>query len=278
MYSIKRIFVFLIMLAVVWTSQSQTLKIMSFNIRYNPFYQTDGENCWNNRRDAVVNMILQEKPDAIGLQEALLDQLEYLDRHLLDYRRVGVGRDDGLNKGEFMAIYYNVNRLELVSAATRWLSETPLEPSLGWDAACQRTVTIARFRDLKSGNEFAYLNTHFDHIGAEARNNSARLVSVYASCAASDIPVIVGGDMNSTISDSIFNHFYAIGLQDARQVTRRTSHDITYNAFGGAKGAVIDHFFVKGLNVRRFRTLNGNYGVPYISDHYPIEIIIRLNK
>ena len=89
--------------------------------------------------------------------------------------------------------------------------------------------------------------------------------------------------MNSTIDDTIFNAFYKSGLQDARTMTDRTSNAITYNAFcgcdqsgNGTEGKVIDHFFVKDAGVESFRTLDGDYGVPYISDHYPIEVVVRL--
>lgn len=277
MQKLIKLIVFSLLIIVGGNLRSQTLKIVSFNIRYNPYYQTDGINCWDNRRDAVVRMIEDEEPDAIGLQEALPDQLEYLDKHLLNYRRIGVGRDNGIDGGEFMAIYYNIKHLELVSATTRWLSETPCTPSLGWDAACNRTVTIARFRDRRSKKEFVYLNTHLDHVGTAARTNSTQLIAnMISERLDKNTPLIVGGDMNSTIKDPIFQSFYNIGLQDARKMPRRTSNSITYNAFGNNVGATIDHFFIRAMKVKRFRTLNRNYGVPYISDHYPIEIRVQL--
>ena len=110
-------------------SEPHDLKVISFNIRYNGWGDIDGENRWANRRDAVVRMIREEQPAALGLQEALIDQLQYLDSCLPQYRRVGVGRDDGMEAGEFMAIYYDTLRLELLSDTTRWLSETPEVPS-----------------------------------------------------------------------------------------------------------------------------------------------------
>ena len=74
------------------------IKFMSFNIRNSSPWtiNEDGENAWGNRREAVANMILKEKPDALGLQEALPDQTDYLDSVLAgEYVRIGVGRDDG---------------------------------------------------------------------------------------------------------------------------------------------------------------------------------------
>ena len=257
------------------------LKVISFNIRYNSWYDIDGDNRWANRREAVVKMIDEERPAAIGLQEALIDQLQYLDSCLPAYHRIGVGRDDGEEAGEFMAIYYDTVRLEMLEWGTRWLSETPEVPSKGWDAACYRTVTVAQFRDRQSGKVFHYLNTHLDHVGQMARAEGSKYI---ASLVPDDrTPVILGGDMNSTIDDTIFNNFYAAGLQDARETTDSTSHAFTYNAFGGCDQSgngvdakVIDHFFVRDVDVLRFRTLDGDYGVPYISDHYPIAVTVRL--
>ena len=266
------------------SKQNDELKIISFNIRYNSWNNIDGENGWPNRKAAVVKMILEERPAAIGLQEALIDQLQYLDSCLPAYRRIGVGRDDGREGGEFMAIYYDTTRLsaDMSLCTTLWLSETPWEASKGWDAACYRTVTFAFLTDKRSGRSFNYFNTHLDHVGQVARAKSAKYLAQIVN-ESEGFPVILGGDMNSTIDDTIFRSFSAAGLQDAREMTDSTSHAITYNAFGGCdqsgngtEGKVIDHFFVRDAQVLRFRTLDGDYGVPYISDHYPIEILVRL--
>lgn len=278
MKHLYKILLFVLLCGLCWGSQAQDLKIISFNIRYNSWENIDGENGWPNRKGAVAKMILEERPAAIGLQEALIDQLQYLDTVLTHYRRIGVGRDDGKEAGEFMAIYYDTTRLELLSHRTRWLSETPDVPTKGWDAACYRTVTIARFRDRQSGKEFQYLNTHLDHVGKTARAEGVKLIvqSLKESSISDNVPVIVGGDMNSTIEDKIFQSFYDVNLKPARELTKKTSHVDTYNAYGKEKSVLIDHFFVRDVKVKQFRTLDGNYGVPYISDHYPIEVIIGL--
>lgn len=269
---------FVVLCGLCLGTQALDLKIISFNIRYNSWDNIDGENGWPNRKGAVAKMLLEEHPAAIGLQEALIDQLQYLDTVLTHYRRIGVGRDDGKEAGEFMAIYYDTTRLELLSHRTRWLSETPDVPTKGWDAACYRTVTIARFRDRQSGQEFQYLNTHLDHVGQTARAEGVKLIvnSLKESSIADNVPVIVGGDMNSTIEDKIFQSFYDVNLKPARELTKKTSHVDTYNAYGKEPSALIDHFFVRNVKVKQFRTLDGNYGVPYISDHYPIEMVIGL--
>ena len=266
--------------------QDDELKIISFNIRYNSWNNIDGENGWPNRKAAVVKMIDEERPAAIGLQEALIDQLLYLDSCLPQYRRIGVGRDDGKEAGEFMAIYYDTSRLQLLKWDTRWLSLTPEVPSKYEGAGCYRTVTVARFRDKIDGHEFAYLNTHLDHVSDDARVRGAQVIGDIVVNSLKGIPVVVGGDMNCTAEYGEykpFDFFSRAGLQEARKITDSTSNAITYNAFGGldqsgngTDGKVIDHFFVRDVKVQTFRTLDGDYGVPYISDHYPIEITVRL--
>lgn len=257
----------------------EPMEVVSFNVRYNSWNDIDGENRWANRRDAVVRMVEQERPAALGLQEALIDQLLYLDSCLPQYRRVGVGRDDGREAGEFMAIYYDTTRLEVTGVDTRWLSDTPDVPSKYEGAGCFRTVTVARFRDRQSGKPFAYLNTHLDHVSNDARVRGAQVIADIVANQLQDIPIVVGGDMNCEADSSEyapFAFFYRAGLQDTRTLPDSTSHRATYNAFGTEQAKVIDHFFVRGIEVLRFRTLDGDYGVPYISDHYPIAVTIRL--
>lgn len=274
-----RILSFLAVLTFVQNTEAQELKIISFNIRYNSWNNIDGENGWPNRRAAVVRMINEERPAAIGLQEALIDQLQYLDSSLPAYKRIGVGRDDGKEAGEFMAIYYDTTQLILDSSKTLWLSETPDVPSKGWDAACYRTATVAYFFDRQSHTNFYYINTHLDHMGITARQESVKLISSLftPSMSAMINPAIVGGDMNTTILDTVLLPFEYVSLTPAcNQVSSKKCHSDTYNAFGKGPGSAIDHFFVRNIEVKDFRILDGDYGVPYISDHYPIEMIIKL--
>ena len=63
-----------------------------------------------------------------------------------------------------------------MAGETFWLSESPEMASRGWDAALNRIVTWVHLQDRKSGKEFFHFNTHFDHKGREARENSARLI------------------------------------------------------------------------------------------------------
>lgn len=270
----KRIAILLVATLLLAGCSDNRLTLMSFNIRYNGVWEDDGENAWQYRRDAVAAMILEEMPDAVGMQEVLPDQMAFLDSALAKhYWRIGVGRDDGDTVGESMCIYYNYNRLKLIGWHTYWLSETPDSVSFGWDAACRRTVTVATFEDAHTGKSFTYLNTHLDHGGQVARRNSVKQL-----CALADEcqgPVVIGGDMNSGIEDSIFLPLAYRKLLPARDIAPVSDTAYTFTGFGKHNPSRIDHFFVRGWEVESFRTLNGDYGVPYISDHYPIEMVVR---
>ena len=257
-------------------------KIISFNVRYSSAPEIDGDNRWELRRDAAVKMVAQQKPLAMGLQEACPDQIDFLDLNLTGYKHIGVGRDDGKRAGEMMAIYYDTTRLTLLDSGTFWLSETPEKVSIGWDAACNRTCTWGHFKVNDTGFEFLYFNTHLDHLGSLARKNSINLiVDKMTELNPDNVPVFLSGDFNSTTDDPIFDPLKA-SLKDAREVSAISDKNITYNGFGTVtdspntrKEWVIDHIFFSGVNPMAFMVLNGNYGVPFISDHYPISFRFR---
>ena len=255
-------------------------KIISFNVRYSSAPEIDGDNRWELRRDASVKMVAKHKPLVMGLQEACPDQIDFLDLNLTGYKHIGVGRDDGKRAGEMMAIYYDTTRLTLLDSGTFWLSETPEKVSIGWDAACNRTCTWGHFKVNDTGFEFLYFNTHLDHLGSLARKNSINLiVDKMTELNPDNLPVFLSGDFNSTTDDHIFDPLKA-SLKDAREVSAISDKNITYNGFGTVtdspntrKEWVIDHIFFSGVNPMAFMVLNGNYGVPFISDHYPISFI-----
>lgn len=261
---------------------TKEVKVISFNIRNSSQAATreDGPYCWSNRKMAVLQMIAEEKPDAIGMQEVLPEQLVFLDSALAGYSRIGVGRDDGNMEGECMAIYYNSNRFAIQKSATYWLSSTPEKVSKGWDGACRRTVTVARLKEKKTSQEWLYLNTHLDHVGPVARAEAVKLICriVNQWDTENSLPVVIGGDMNSSLSDTIFNTLYDNQFLAARQMVNPQDTLATYNAYGKGRSSQIDHFFVKGIIPTSVETLTRSFGVDYISDHYPVAMIFQLHK
>lgn len=259
-----------------YCQQSSQYTFISFNIRLGSDWSRsqDGTNHWDFRKEAVLSMMAQENPDAIGMQEVLPNQLHYLDSALSGYQRIGVGRDDGKEEGECMAIYFKKDRFELLRSHTCWLSPWPDSVSRGWDAACFRTVTMVLLRDKVSHQQLLYMNTHLDHVSVTARAESMKLLTRLATQWVGDeVPVIIGGDMNTEAFDTIFYALIEKGFVKCRDAAPITDNAITFTGFGKCTPSQIDHFFSRNIDLREFRTLNGNYGVPYISDHYPVKII-----
>jgi endonuclease/exonuclease/phosphatase family metal-dependent hydrolase len=156
------------------TFLNQEIKVISYNIRYNN--PNDGKDIWENRRSSVVDFIKNENPDFLGLQEVTLSQLTYLNTNLTEYSYVGVGRDDGKTKGEYSPIYYKKTLFELLKTETFWLSKTPGSISVGWDASMERICTYGYFKVRNSDKKLWIFNSHFDHIGKIAREESAKLI------------------------------------------------------------------------------------------------------
>src|SRR5690606_7272962 len=115
---------------------------------------SDGKDAWPNRVDMVTGLLRFHQADIIGLQEALYYQIEDIQKELPEYSWIGVGREDGKVVGEFSAIFYKKSEFTLLNTGTFWLSETPEEPSKGWDAAFNRVVTWGQFESIHFGERF----------------------------------------------------------------------------------------------------------------------------
>ena len=107
------------------------------------------------------------------MQEALPGQMDDLAEAFPDFSFEGVGRDDGKREGEFSAVFYRLDRFEKKDGGTFWLSETPEVCSFGWDAVCRRVCSWVELADREGGQSLHVFNTHFDHVGVEARKNAA---------------------------------------------------------------------------------------------------------
>ena len=88
------------------------INVISYNIRVGT--AKDGTNSWEYRYPVSAMMIMDQKPDIFGLQEALDFQFKYLEEYCPDYKGIGVGREDGKHKGEHMAIFYNKKTVKLM--------------------------------------------------------------------------------------------------------------------------------------------------------------------
>jgi endonuclease/exonuclease/phosphatase family metal-dependent hydrolase len=271
-----------LLLSIVWLQgivhAQDSLRVMSFNIRYNN--PDDGINAWPNRKEMVAQQIIDHQVDLLGVQEALHDQIEDLNRLLPGFAQVGVGRDDGKHAGEYAAIYYNKARFKLIKSGNFWLSQTPEVPgSIGWDADQTRIVTWALFKDLRTGKRFWHFNTHYDHRGKEARKQSSKLLLNRMAALAKKDPVVVTGDFNASPVEEPIQ--ILLDSQNRYHLTNTASvshtppigENVGLNGFKGVSRAryPIDFVFVKGKwTVLYHHTISEPKDGRYSSDHLPV--------
>jgi len=248
---------------------SSELKVMSYNIRYGD--AKDGTNSWPMRCTATLDMVNDQQPDVFGVQEALDFQVLFIDENMRDYECVGVGRDNGKKKGEHMSIFWNKKTVSMLKWGTFWLSETPEEPSMGWDAECFRTATWALMKDKATKRKFYFINTHLDHVGKEARRKGLELILGRINEMNPDFyPVVLVGDFNMEISDPAMRVLDE-DMQNVRKTAATTDAHDTFNGWGRGKG-VIDHIYVSGFSeYPEYYTVTKRYADrKFISDHYPV--------
>ena len=252
-------------------AETTRLSVISYNIRQG--VADDGDNSWEKRRPATLDMLEDKRPDIFGVQEAFDFQIEYITSNLPEYKSIGVGRDNGKDEGEHMSIFYNTEVIKLIEWGTFWLSETPEQPSMGWDAACRRTATWALIE--KAGHRFYYVNTHLDHVGKEAQKNGlALIVDRIDDINPDGFPMILTGDFNVTPDDPVLDDLETMML-NARDNAGKTDGLGTFNGWGNSD-SIIDYIWYSGFSsCDEFETIRQQYGdVPYISDHYPVRAVL----
>ncbi|HDP75424.1 MAG TPA: endonuclease/exonuclease/phosphatase family protein [Bacteroidales bacterium] len=260
-------------------NENDSIRLISYNIRFdNP---DDGLNAWPNRKEYVAQMVKFYGVDLLGVQEALHHQLRDIMSMLDGYEYVGVGRDDGDTLGEYSVIIYRAQRFQLQFTGTFWLSETPDAPSLGWDAACKRVCSWAIFKDRNSAKTFAMFNTHFDHVGKVARQNSAKLLLNRIATIANSIPVLVTGDFNMIPTDSTISIIASV-YADTYNLSPIGHYGPvgTWNGFDYNSPLTdrIDYCFVDSskVDILRHAHIDDAFRQRFPSDHLPVLVELRL--
>lgn len=259
----------------------EIVKLMTYNIKLD--YPKEGENSWNNRKDWMVGQINFYAPDVFGIQEAMPNQMRYIDSAMTNYGFIGVGRDDGKDAGEYSAIFYNKTKLKIVKGSTFWLSETPDKVSMGWDAACNRVCTYALFEDLKTKKQFWVFNTHFDHVGVMARAKSTELIlNKIKEITNYNLPVFLMGDFNlEPETENI--QLIKSKLVDSKEVSvnKPFGPSGTFNNFEFDKPVTrrIDYIFISknNIKVKKYAVLSDSKDLKYPSDHLPVYIEAQLD-
>ena len=212
--------------------------------------------------------------------------MEDLKKSLPGYESIGVGREDGKEKGEYSALFYKKDRFSVIDEGYFWLSETPeVVGSKGWDAAIERIASWAKLKDNNSGKEFLALNTHFDHVGKIARRESVSLILNKLADLSNGLPIILMGDFNANPESEVIKQIIDTSnenhLIDSRSISPVVyGPEWSFHAFGRIpydKRSLIDYIFVsKGVKVSRYGVLAEMENDEFLSDHAPVMASVEI--
>jgi len=181
----------------VKTPEDVPLVVSSFNIKCASCRQGK-EASWAKRKPAVVETILSQKPDVIGLQEASQGRLP--GRRVAQYQdlvnglgapyAVTINHDIGGGAGVDNRIVYNTNTIEVVKTGV-----TPL-PKGG---KTRRYLAWAVLRHKLTGRVFVFGDTHLEPGKSKKAvrvRQTSTVLSTMKKLAPEGTPAIVVGDFN----------------------------------------------------------------------------------
>ncbi len=259
------------LLAVVTFCSCQQVQPTHFNVAtFNLRNANGGDslrgNGWGKRYPVIASMVQYHDFDIFGTQECFIHQLKDMKNALPDYDYIGVGRDDGKERGEHSAIFFRKDKFEVVDKGDFWLSETPDVPSKGWDAVLPRICSWGHFKCKDTGFEFLFFNLHMDHIGKNARVQSAFLVQdkMIELGKGKNLPAILTGDFNVDQTHKSYEAFVSKGLlkdsyeaAEFRYALNGTFSSFDPNSFTESR---IDHIFLSPVfKVKKYGVLTDTY-------------------
>lgn len=249
------------------------IRLLTHNIRYATNSPSNGEDYWKVRRPRMTNELrfnTAHCPESfICLQEVLHGQLVDIVSGLNccddeTWQYIGVGRDDGHEAGEYSPIFYRPTVWELLKWKTVWLSPTPDKPSVGWDAACIRILTVGVFQHRESKKKVVAMSTHLDHAGPKSRVESAKIILKQTAEYKNEADgIFLAGDFNSPPDTEAYklmtsDNSLMFDLREHVPEERRYGHNLTFSGFQGKPDHRIDFLFLeKGSDTRDPWTVNG---------------------
>lgn len=279
--------------------ESADLLICTFNIRYPE--PADGDYIWENRRDAVCKFILTRKPDIIGMQEVEKVQAEYILSKVKDeYGLYGIGRETGKDilssttDETSKTILYKKSRFDLSGKGTFWHSNNPDQVSAKnkandygtWHTSHPWVTSWVKLADKDNVGRAVWLfNTHYQNnknmtsvapgirmMESNLHINKIPSITGGSFGSASKDPVFLIGDFNCSFTTDELQLLRNVPLGYAREDAAKSSFRSTDTDNGyGKGGALIDHIFFCGpLKCLTYTVDKRDYGITYISDHYPV--------
>lgn len=260
----KLICLFSVIFCFAFTLQAESMVVATYNLRYANADDSLNGNGWGQRYPYIARLVQFHGFDIFGTQEGKFQQLQDLKIAMVGYDYIGVGRDDGKQAGEHSAIFYRTGKFEVLDQGNFWLSTVTDRPNKGWDAALPRICTWGKFRDKQTGFTFLFFNLHMDHIGVQARAESAKLILQKIREFPEKLPAILTGDFNVDQQNESYRLLDNSGiLRDAYQTAAlRYAPNGTFNGFHADRktDSRIDHLFLtEEFSVKKYGILTDTY-------------------
>ena len=252
------------------------ISVMSLNLRGDK--AKDKSHTWVSRRESMVKMIRDKCPDIICCQEGWSHMIKYLKTKIgYNYDSYGIGTFSGKDLDKTLlttlgnVVFYDKNKFEVESKEVFWLSENPEERgSRSWETSEPRNCIVLKLKHKETGEYYTIFGTHFDHVSSWARTRSSEIVMEKAKKYKYESKVIFVGDFNATISENELSPF-----KDLNYYPKPGFVTTTFNGFSKYKKTVCDYIILLGDNEDHlFEQITDGYGVPYITDHYPMMVVI----
>lgn len=261
-----------------------SMKLLNLNVTLSGY----AENAVVNRYPRLYQMVMEEKPDVLCLQEVsgttwkscITQGIEETPALTETYEFVGTGRNgeapDGYEaflEGAYNAILFNKSKYKLEDSGTFWLSETPTVPSVGWDGRTYSICTWAKLTEISTGKQIVVMNTQLDGYGRNAPLNGMKLICDEA--AKFDVPVILAGDFNCASNGKPYTTAIDGSFADTLSIAETVqSKGLTYHAYGqstSSLGATSHVLVSRGFcGVKSYALLTDLVDGGYVSAHWAI--------
>ena len=248
-----------------------------------------------NRDELSASIYLTYLPDVIGFQEvaSIIRESDWFDLIAHKYSEVEVNATN-VSRNNYVPIFYRHDKFELVASGWQQYNDKSGDETKG--------LTWAVFSDIETKKQFAVVNTHFYWTGDEA-GNAARLIDarelmqiVKRVNEKYNVPVIIGGDLNCSISSEPLQNLSNDGLINAHDsaIVYKTSSG-GYHAYPsidpstglyapadepkGDYSRAIDHVYYFGDNteIRVFDYIIHPVSLA-ASDHSPVYVDVKLGN
>ncbi len=256
---------------------SANWRLVSFNIQFGVAA------AWRRKRDALAAHLHDLQADVLCLQEVTPAGFAWLRTELGDPPAVGVGREDGVSRGEHTPIFVLNPHWTLRDGGTFWFSDSPDRPSRSWGAAHPRICSWARIdRGKATEASLTIFNLHLDHRSRRARTASVALLHTQIDRLAPTGHVVICGDFNLRPHDPLYprlldgNRAFADAALEAKDTANSTVAVtptwLGWSRFGWGRARIDYVLSDQNLPVHRYNVGDHRHkGLP-VSDHRPVVV------